>query len=359
MEDYQHDGLMKVIFSVVNTWTPDGKIVYATRAYATLPDYQIVTIDTKTKTKHRIPLSQASEASFDASGNTVYFVRPSYHGNVTKRYKGGTARQLWKFTHGSDEAIKLTTDYNGGSHHPMWYNNRVYFITDRDGIMNIWSIDENGNDLKQHTNHTGFDVRTASVSNGNIVYQLGADLCHYNIESNTQKKINIKLASDLDQLRERWVENPSNYITSVYPDNEGDRIVITARGRAFVAPVKSGRFVEFTDKKDVRFRDAIFSSNGKSIYTLSDESGEFEFVSMPSNGVGGQKAITSSGSVLRYAGIPSPDGKSIAYDDLRGNMYVLDIATGVSKKISTNQEGIGSFSWSPDSKMDFFCTICL
>jgi len=71
-------------FSFMNCWTPDGKIVYATRAYATLPDYQLVTIDTKTKKKHRIPLSQASEASFDASGNTVYFVRPSYHGNVTK-----------------------------------------------------------------------------------------------------------------------------------------------------------------------------------------------------------------------------------------------------------------------------------
>lgn len=337
-------------FSFMNCWTPDGKIVYATRAYATLPDYQLVTIDTETKKKHRIPLSQASEASFDASGNTVYFVRPSYHGNVTKRYKGGTARQLWKYTKGSDEAIKLTTDFAGGSHHPMWYNNRVYFITDRDGIMNIWSIDENGNDLKQHTNHTGFDVRTASVSNGNIVYQLGADLWNYNIKTDTQKKINITLASDLEQLRERWVEDPSSYITSVYPDSKGERIVITARGRAFVAPVKSGRFVEFTDKKDVRFRDAIFSSDGKNIYTLSDESGEFEFISMPSIGVGEQKSVTNNGTVLRYAGIPSPDGKSIAYDDLRGNMFVLNIATGKSKKISTNQEGIGSFSWSPDSK---------
>lgn len=83
-------------FSITNGWTPDGKIVYDTRAYATLPDRQLVTIDMDTKIKERIPLSQASEASFDASGNTVFFVRPSYHGNVTKRYKGGTARQIWK-----------------------------------------------------------------------------------------------------------------------------------------------------------------------------------------------------------------------------------------------------------------------
>ncbi len=344
-------------FSIANCWTPDGKIVYDTRAYATLPNRQLVTINTKIKQKKRIPLSQASEASFDDSGNTVYFVRPSYHDNVTKRYKGGTARQIWKFTKGSTEAVQLTLGYAGESHHPMWSNGRVYFITDRDGIMNIWSIDDNGNDLTQHTNHASFDIRYANLSNGNIVYQLGADIWHYSIQTNTKNKIYIRLASDLDQLREKWVENPSNYITSVNPDKEGNRIVITARGRVFIAPVKSGRFVEFTDKKDVRFRDAVFSSNGKNIFTLSDESGEFEFVSMPSNGVGSHKAITNNGEVLRYAGIPSPDGKSLAYSDLRNNMYVLNISTGVSKKISTNEEGIYTFSWSPDSKWVAFVQV--
>ncbi|MBT8299516.1 MAG: PD40 domain-containing protein [Maribacter sp.] len=337
-------------FSRTNGWTPDGKIVYDTRAYATLPDRQLVVVDTKTKQKERIPLSQASEATFDATGSTVYFVRPSDHNNVTKRYKGGTARQIWKFTKTDEEAIQLTKGYAGESHHPMWYSNRIYFITDRDGIMNIWSVDENGQDLKQHTDHSGFDVRNANLSEGNIVYQLGADLWLYDIPNNSKRKIEITLASDLDQLREKWVENPSKYITSVFPDKEGKRIIITARGRAFIAPVKSGRFVEFTDKKNVRFRDAIFSSDGKKVYTLSDESGEFEFVSMPSDGVGLHKILTSDGNVLRYTGIPSPDGKWLAYDDLRGNMFVLDIASGTSKKISTNEEGIYSFSWSPDSK---------
>lgn len=337
-------------FSRANGWTPDGKIVYDTRAYATLPDRQLVLIDTKTKEKERVPLSQASEASLNADGTTVYFVRPSDHNNVTKRYKGGTARQLWKFTFESPEAIQLTKGYAGESHHPMWYNNRVYFITDRDGIMNIWSLNEEGQDLKQHTEHKGFDVRYANLSDGNIVYQLGADIWHFNISNNTKRKIEIKLTSDLDQLREKWVENPSKYITSVFPDKEGKRIVITARGRAFIAPVKSGRLVEFTDKKSVRFRDAIFSSDGKEVYTLSDESGEFEFISMPSNGIGPLKAITSDGNVVRYTGIPSPDDKWLAYDDLRGNMFVLNIATGISKRISTNEEGIYTFSWSPDSK---------
>jgi tricorn protease len=337
-------------FSRIECWTPDGKIVYSTRAYATLPDYQLVSIDMDTKQKDRIPLSQASEASYNASGKTVYFVRPSYHGNVTKRYKGGTARQVWKYTAGTPEAVQITNGYAGESHHPMWYEGRVYFVSDRDGVMNIWSVDESGDDLKQHTQHNDFDIRYANLSKGHIVYQLGADIWHYDIEKNARNVITISLSSDLDQLREKWVEDPSKYITSVNPDKEGNRIVITARGRAFVAPVKSGRFIEFTDQQNVRLRDAVFSADGKNIISLSDESGEFEFVSMPANGIGERKSLSNNGEVLRYGGVPSPDGSWLAYDDLAGDLYVLNMENGSSKKISSNNEGIHTFSWSPDSK---------
>lgn len=336
--------------SLVNGWTPDGRILYDTRAFATLPDRQLVTIDTKTKEHFRVPLAQASEGSYDASGKTVYFVRPSYHGNVTKRYKGGTARQIWKYTEGAPEAVKLTTDYTGESHHPMWHEGRVYFISDRDGTMNIWSMDEQGKDLQQHTQHKGFDVRYASEYNGDIVYQLGADIWHFSAASGETAKVPITLISDFDQLREKWEDNPAQYITAVEPDPTGDRIVVTARGRVFVFPVKSGRRVEFTHKKAVRLRDATFSHDGKQIIALSDESGEFEFVRLSANGIGKEQEITNDGKVLRYAGVPSPDGQWLAYDDLAGDMYVLDLSNGKSTKVSSNDEGIRTFSWSPDSK---------
>ena len=336
--------------SITNGWTPDGKLIYNTQAYSKVPDKQILSIDLATKIKTRIPLAQASEASYDATGKTVYFVRPAFHRNVTKRYQGGTARQIWKFTDGSKEAVKLTKDYPGESHHPMWFDGRIYFISDRDGIMNMWSMNENGEDLKQLTFHKEFDVRSASISQGIIVYQMGADLWQYNLATKADAKMNIKLVSDLDQLREKWEDNPSKYITSVHPDADGKNIVLTARGRVFVAPVKSGRMVSFTDKAAVRYRDAVFSHDGSTIYTLSDESGEFEFVSMPSNGQGSQKQITNDGKILRFDGKTSSDGKWMAYFDLNNDLYILEISTGISKKISTNQEGIGNFSWSPDNK---------
>lgn len=334
--------------SIVTSWTPDGKIVYQTWAFNKRPEAQLVTIDLNSKDKSVVPLHQASEGMQNENGLWL-FVRPSDHNDAAKRYVGGTARQMWKFD-GQNEAVKLSTDYAGESSHPMWHDGRVYFISDRDGVMNIWSMDVNGGDLQQHTKHDKFGVRYANVDNGKMVYQHAADLWLLDLASGEYNKINIRLASDLEQLREKWVENPSRYITSVHPDPKGEKVVITARGRAFVVPVKSGRTVAFTEQKDVRYRDAVFSHDGKNIITLSDESGEFEFVQFAADGSGAPQPITRDGNLLRYQGIPSPDGKWIAYDDLEANMYVLNVSTGVSKKISTNQQGIRDFSWSPDSR---------
>ncbi|MEM9986283.1 MAG: protease, partial [Bacteroidota bacterium] len=239
-------------------WTPDGKVLYATRYYSTLPEYQLVQLDLGTKQRTRVPLYQASEGSYREDGKTVFFVRPADHRNVTKRYLGGTARKIWKYSDGADEAIRLSDDYAGESHHPMWWQGRVYFITDRDGTMNIWSMTESGEDLEQHTEHQEFDVRYATLSEGQIVYQRGADIWHLDLNSGAYAVVPITIVSDLDQRREKWESNPGQYLTSAHLHPAGKQVVLTARGRVFVAPVKSGRMVQLSRESGVRFRDATF-----------------------------------------------------------------------------------------------------
>ena len=336
--------------SIATTWTKKGELVYTTSHFSTLPDVQLVALDLENGHRRRIPLSQASEGSYDDTGSKLLFVRPSYHRNVTKRYKGGTARNIWKYVEGAQEAEVLTRDYAGGSHTPMWWQGRVYFITDRDGTMNIWSMDEDGQDLKQHTFHSGWDVRDADLEGGRIAYQVGADIWLHDIASNESHEVPITLASDFDQWREKWVKKPMQYLTSSHIHPDGDSVVLTSRGRVFVAPVDGGRRARLSRKPGVRYRDGVFMPDGDHILVLSDETGELEFVTIPVTGVGEQSALTDDGKILRFQGFPSPDGQWIAYSDNNLDLWLLNIERKEQKVVSTNREGVGDIAWSPDSR---------
>ena len=336
--------------SVATAWTPAGELVYATTHFATLPDLQLVALDLGRKTRRILPLSQASEGSFDAAGRTLYFVRPAFHNNVTKRYRGGTARRIWKFAEGAPEAACLTCDFAGESHSPQWWNGRVYFVTDRDGTMNLWSMDEAGLDLRQHTRHSGWDVRDPALDRGRIVYQVGADLWLYDTAAGSERQLEIRLASDFDQLREKWVKKPMEYLTSAHLHPKGDSVVLTARGRVFVAPAGQGRLVSATRAPGVRYRDVVFLPDGKRLLGLSDATGELEFETLPANGVGAPAALTSDGKVLRFEGVPSPDGQWVAYTDNDNGFWLLNVATKTQTLLAPNREGASDAAWSPDSR---------
>ncbi len=336
--------------SIATTWTPSGELVYTTTHFSTLPQSQLVRLDLTDGTRTRVPLYTATEGTWDASGKTLWFVRPAFHNNVTKRYMGGTARDVWKYVEGAPEAEELTKDYRGESHSPLWWNGRVWFVTDRDGTMNLWSMDESGGDVRQHTRHSGWDVRNPDLQDGRIVYELGADLWLYDIATGADRMIPITLASDFDQLREKWVDEPMRYLTSAHPSPTGDRVVLTARGRVFVAPTGPGRFVRASVEEGVRYRDVVFLPDGKDLAGLSDETGEFEWVTLPATGVGEGRTLTTGGDVLRYEGVPSPDGTWLAYTDHRRDLWVLEVATGRQRKASQDREGSGDPAWSPDSR---------
>ncbi len=342
-------------------WTPDGKVLYSTRSYSTLPNTQLATIDAENRIA-LVPLSQASHGVYDASGKMLFFTRLPFQGSHAKRYKGGTAQKLWRFAPGA-EAVPLTADYDGTSKEAMYWQGRVYFLTDRDGSMNIWSMDENGRNLRQHTRHAGWDAQTPALSSGRIVYKLGADLRVYDIASNTDHVIPVELTSDFDHLRERWVRQPNEYGMSVNLGHDGSHVALISRGKVFVAPVKQGRFVEATAGKPARFRDARLTPDGKSLIVLSTESGEVEIWRIPANGVGAGERLTNDGKVLRWSAIPSPDGKWVAHQDKDDQLWLLDLSTKQQKRIMTaewthgnSSPGFGGIEWSPDSRWLAFST---
>jgi len=335
--------------AVPAAWNPDGRLLVRTTRYSTLPDPKLVLLDADGR-QELLPLAAAAEAAYSADGRSLFFTRWRKQPSSTKRYRGGTAESLWRYD-GAGEAVPLTADWTGTSHAPMVWNGRVYFLSDRDGIMNVWSMDPAGQDLRQESHQRVYDVRSASLSDGRIVYACGADLWLLELGSKQDKAIPIVLTSDFDQLRDHWVKAPLDYLTDVHVAPDGSGAVFTARGEVFTLPAQSGRIVKVAADPGVRFSSARYLPDGKGVVLLSTASGESEFWRYPANGVGASEQWTRDAKVLRWDGVVSPDGRWLAHRDKDQQLWLYDVLTKQNKRIGVSMHGdFDDLRWSPDSR---------
>ncbi|HVT98998.1 MAG TPA: hypothetical protein VHE33_15950, partial [Acidobacteriaceae bacterium] len=266
-------------------WNPDGRLLIETRRYATLPDPSLVLIASHGE-RERVPLATGSEACYSTDGKTLFFTRIDKQWSNTKRYKGGFIQNIWRYD-GQGEASLLTGGYAGTSHAPMFWNGRVYFLSDRDGVMNVWSMDGDGRGLKQESHQKFFDVESASVWDGKAVYASGGDLWLLDLKTGQEAVIPITLVSDFDQMRQHWVKKPLSFLTDTHLSPDGSRVVFTARGEIYTLPARDGRIIRVAGSDSgVRYRAARFMPDGKSIVALSTKTGETEFWKFPANGEG-------------------------------------------------------------------------
>ena len=329
-------------------WAPDGRLLVATGRYSTLPETQLVLVDDHGG-REVVPLAQGAEGAYSQDGHSLFFTRWTRQWSETKRYKGGWAENIWSFD-GKNEAVPLTSDYTGTSTNPMYWNGRVYFLSDRDGIMNVYSMTPDGHDVKEESHQKIFDAHTASLDDGRIVYASGADLWLLDLKTGQDTAIPITLVSDFDQLRQHWVTKPAQYLTQAHISPDGSQVVFTARGEIYVLPAKTGRVIKVAGESDVRYRDARFLPDGKSIVALSTKSGETEFWKFAANGEGAPEQWTNDAKVLRWEGVPSPDGLWLAHRDKDQQLWIYDIKAKTDKRIAQSMNGdFNNLTWSPDS----------
>lgn len=330
-----------------------GMVLYSSRRYSGLPNRQLIGADVASGNEWRFALDQADEGALSDDRETLYFTRLPFQGSHCKRYQGGSVQQLWRFaTKGGEEAEPLTADHPGTSKNPMLHAGRLYHLTDRDGTMNVWSLAcEGERDLKQHTKHPFFDIKEASLHAGRIAYRLGADIHVLDLATGSDTKVDIRLVTDADQTRRKWITSPMSFLTSAHLSPDGDRVVLTSRGRAFIAPVGKGRFIALPPQGTARNRAARFSHDGKAIQYFSDHTDEVELWSRPANGSGTPTQLTNGGSSLRVQHRTSPDGRFVAHTDLAQGLYLKNTKAGTATAIEEPGNHLVVIeAWSRDSQ---------
>jgi tricorn protease len=341
----------------VRGWLDGNRIIYRTSNLPGPVPRLLRTVDRTNMRTEDIPLADAEQAVVLSDGKTLAFTRYglSVGGDNAVRYRGGRMGQLWRYTLGSNvEAVRLAADFGAPIGSPMAWSGRIYFISDKSGSDNIWSVNETGGDPRQHTQSTAWQMRTPYLYNGRIVYQSGADLYAYDIASNATTSITLRLATDDDFTRRRWLDTPLAFLDGAQFAPSGDAVTISARGRFVTAFVGPRRRIEFQIPVGARARSATLGADGKSLYAIVDAGVYGEIWRFPADGRGEGKPVTSGSSAYIWELSPAPKGDSIVYSDKRGKLFHLDAKTGRSTEIETTKSSsdapFGNFEWSMDGR---------
>ena len=149
----------------------------------------------------------------------------------------------------SNELINL----KGNLASPMCIDGRVFFLSDHDGIGNIYSCTETGKGLKQHTNHKNYYARNASTDGVSIVYHSGADIYKYDIVSSKSEIIDIDFRSPMIQKSRKYA-SVQGYLEDYALDKENNMISFTSRGKAFTMGNWDGPVFQLGESHGVRYR---------------------------------------------------------------------------------------------------------
>ncbi|MFG6488900.1 S41 family peptidase [Roseateles sp. BYS78W] len=338
-----------------------GEVVYT--GLDARPGAQLFALDPKTGQRRQLPVGQASDGALSADGKTLYFTRNGLRSDNARQYRGGAIARLWSLDlTGSAEAKPLLAEGNN-DRRPMPYRvggeDRIAFLSDRDGTVNLWSVNAQGGDLRQHTRHQGWDIRHASIDGSRVAYALGADLYLVDLAQAAEpRKLDIALGGDFDQQRDRWIKRPQDFLTDISFAPNGERVLLAARGHLATQGVQALRRAELPQPADGRCRKGEFSSNSKSVFALCDFSGETEVWRFAANGTGQPARLTSGTTTQRRDLLPSPDGRWLAHTDKEGHIWLTDLKAAAPAAAATREIAHGRLgddppqllAWSPDGQ---------
>lgn len=334
-------------------WTRDGRIIFANNnSQPHMAMLHLYKLDVENGEQELINVGPARNIAFGPKGGTVIGRNGGYLSNDLarwKRYRGGTAGQIWVDATGSGK-FKPLLKLKGNLVNPMWIGDRIYFLSDHEGISNLYSCLPTGKDLRRHTDHEDFYARNASTDGRTIVYHAGADLYAFQVAKNRSARVKVEYHSPRAQRNRRFV-NTAKYTQDVELHPNGQSLAVTSRGKLFTFANWEGAVTQHGEVNGVRYRLPAWLNDSERMLAITDAGGEEEFVILSNNPLKAPEFLKGLdiGRPVQISVNPRKD--VIAFSNHRYELLAFDLAT---RKLTIIDRGaaerIGGFAWSPDGE---------
>ena len=341
---------------VVSGWTPDGKsVIFSSSRDGNVPtkESKLFKINKDGGHAEALIIPRAVKGEISENGQYIAYQQISFWDPEWRNYRGGQAKPIW-IVNLSTLELQQTKQMDNERHtDPVFLNNVVYYLSERDFANNVWSYNPATKEEKQITFHKDFDVKSLDAGGGKIVYEQGGYLHTWDLQTKKSNQLNIQVNADFSYSREKWISVTPNALTNASLSPTGKRAIFEHRGEIITVPKENGAYRNITNASASAERSPVWSPDGNSIAYFSDVKGEYILVITDQDG-GNKKYISISKPTFFCKPQWSPDGKYLAYTDTDYNLRLTNIEAGTTIIADTDRFAHPDRSlnplWSPDSK---------
>lgn len=330
-------------------WTPEGEVVFASNHARPFRNwFELYRISLEGGEPVSLQLGLAHQIAF-GPGKALVIGRNTLDPARWKRYRGGTRGVLWIDPDGGGEFYRYARD-DGNLASPMWVGERIYFLSDHEGVGNLYSIRPDGTDLVRHTDHLIYYARNATTDGRYIVYHAGADLYCYDTATGQGQPVPVRYHSQRTQRERRYVP-AERYLGEYAPHPQGHLLLVASRGKLFTMGPFEGPALPLGVPQGVRYRlPQWVGGDGESILAVTDEGGE-EGLELLSVDAWEHRRRIADGLGRITALSVSPDGQLAAFANHRFQLGLVDLKAGRWQWIDQSPYGLlEGLAWSPDSR---------
>ena len=346
---------------LVQGWSHDGTRVLFTSARATAapnatPRFWTVPAGGGAETP--LPLPRGNQGKISPDGRRLAYRMNTSWDEERRNYRGGQNKAIWIADLTTFDVV--TPPWTGTKEmDPVWLGDTVYFLSDRDGVSNVWSFAPATKQLAQVTRFTDFDVKTLGSGAGVLVFEQAGAVHLLDPKAGKPAVVPITVTGDFPWMMPHW-EDVTARMSNLGLSPTGRRVLVEARGEIFTIPAERGDIRNLTRTSAAAEREPAWSPDGKFVSYFSDASGEYRLVLESQDGVAVPREITLPSPTRYYSPVWSPDSRKLLYTDTNLNVWVLDVASGAAKTVGRDpwmvpQRTLAP-SWSPDSRWVAFAT---